>query len=219
VNIGTDDGRARWLRDGSPTIPAVRNGEVVTTISTLAQVAAAIGIPPPPGAPIAQEAGDCLAILDAWVAHMRVVDLAFLSAPTPSRGRTLRELTVNVFNPFALAPAAWETGGLPWHPANDREHGDSFATHEEITAYAAEIAMRWGEFLALNESELDDPERPVVSPRGEMQWGPFVSSQRWHAAFHYRQLVAFAGLQGVRRPAGALELSSLRGLELPDDVF
>jgi hypothetical protein len=52
-----------------------------------------------------------------------------------------------------------------------------------------------------------------------MRWGPFVSSQRWHAAFHYRQLVAFAELEGVRRPAGALELSSLLGLELPEDVF
>ena len=219
MNIGTDEGRARWEADGRPSIPAVRNGEFVATISTLAQLAAAVGIPAPPGAPVAQEAGDCLAILEAWVAHMRVFTLEFLSAPTPSRGRTLRELTVNVFNPFALAPGAWETGELPWHPEHDREHGDSFATHEEITEFAAAIATRWGEFLTVNESELEDPERPVSSPRGDMQWGPFVSSQRWHAAFHYRQLVAFAELEGVRRPAGALELSSLRGLELPDDVF
>jgi hypothetical protein len=158
-------------------------------------------------------------LLDAWVAHLRVFDWEFVCAPTPSRDRTLRELTVNVFNPYDLAPAAWDRGNLPWHPEDDPTRALGFESAEALSSWAADIARRFGEFLAVNEPDLEDPRRPISSPRGELEWGPFVSSQRWHAAFHYRQLVAFAELRGVRRPQGALELSTFAGLELPSEVF
>ena len=61
-----------------------------------------------------------------------------------------------------------------------------------------------------------DPD--VDSPRGRVTYRTLLDSQRWHAAFHYRQLLAF--LEGRGRDLdGALALASLRDLELPAEVF
>jgi hypothetical protein len=219
VDIGSEAGRARWEAAGRPGLPAVTTGEVTTSISTIAQLASAVGVAPPPGAPVGREAGECLALMDAWLAHVRVFGWELLSAPSPSRGRTLRELTVNVFSQFEFVPSAWESGELRKHPDADDVRGAAFASRDELTDWAAGIARDWAHFLAVNETELDDPARRLVSSRGALQWGPFVSAKRWHTAFHYRQLVAFAEREGVARPAGVLELASLRDLELPPEVF
>jgi hypothetical protein len=193
-------------------------GRFTTTISTMAQLAAAVGAPTPPGPPVAQAAGDTIALLEAWVAHLRALDWEFLSAPTPSRERTLRELTVNVFAPLDLLPGAWESGELPWHPEDDAERGAAFGAADSLADWAAGVSTRWAQFVSTNEAALDDEWRVLSSPRGRLEWGPLVSSQRWHAAFHYRQLVEFARLRGVARPPGVLELETLE-LELPEEVF
>jgi hypothetical protein len=188
------------------------------TISTMAQLAAAVGAPPPPGAPVARDAGDVIALLDAWVAHLRGFSWEFLSAASPSRGRTLRELTVNVFSPFDLLPTAWESGEFPWHPEDDEARGAAFAGHAELVDWAADVARQWARFVAVEQDGFETG-RQLLSPRGRLAWGPLLASQRWHAAFHYRQLVHFADREGVGRPRGVLELESLRDLALPDDVF
>ena len=58
----------------------------------------------------------------------------------------------------------------------------------------------------------------VPTPRGALSWHDLLDHQRWHAAFHYRQLVEFLDRERIDRPP-ALPLSLLDGLELPDDVF
>jgi hypothetical protein len=58
----------------------------------------------------------------------------------------------------------------------------------------------------------------VASPRGEIAWSALVSSQRWHAAFHLRQLELFLELEGLPR-ASTLSLESLAGLDLPAEVW
>jgi glutaredoxin len=218
VDVGTEAGRARWQEAGRPELPAVTTGEVTTVISSMAQLAAAVGRPAPAGAPVAQDAGESLAMLETWLTYLRLFSWEALSAPTPSRGRTLRELTVNVFSPFDLAPAAWETGILASPPDDDETRGRAFSSREELLDWAGGIARRWGYFLAAHE-QLLDPERPIDSRRGHLQWGPFLASKRWHTAFHLRQLVAVAEQSGLPRPAGVLELASLPELELPADVF
>ena len=214
VDVGTDSGRARWEGAGRPALPAVVTGEVATSISTLAQLAAAVGVEPPPGQPVAQEAGECLALLHAWLAHARAFDWQLLSRPTPSRGRTLRELTVNVFEQFEHAPEAWETGELRRDPDDDASRAAAFPSRQELVGWADGIAQRWGDFLLLHERELDDAPPPFSSVRGMLEWGPFVSAKRWHTAFHYRELVEFCEAEGVPRPTGVLELASLRDLAL-----
>jgi len=207
-----------WGRAGRPDIPAVTVGEVTTTISTIAQLAAAVGEPSPPGPPVAQAAGDNIALLDAWVAHLRVFSWEFLSAPSPSRSRTFRELTVNVFNPFDLLPAAWETGEFPWHPEDDEAKGAAFSSHRELLAWAVGVGKRWSQFVAIEQDAFEDG-RVLSSPRGEQEWEPLLVALRWHSAFHYRQLIEFADLKHVARPRGAVDVRTLIGLTLPEDVF
>jgi hypothetical protein len=45
-----------------------------------------------------------------------------------------------------------------------------------------------------------------------------LASQRWHAAFHYRQLLVFLEGRG-NDVSGALPLESLHDLDLPREVF
>ena len=58
-------------------------------------------------------------ILAAWLGHLHTTPWSVLLAPTPARGRSLRNLTVNVFHPFELLPAAWTSGEFDWRPEDD----------------------------------------------------------------------------------------------------
>ncbi|HST25194.1 MAG TPA: hypothetical protein VLJ76_04325, partial [Gaiellaceae bacterium] len=126
---------------------------------------------------------------------------------TPARGRSLRNLTVNVFHPFELLPPAWESVEFPWYPEEDGAREAELVGHGLLLGFAEAAAAGWAEFL----SECDlagDP--PVGTPRGRMPFSTLVTFQRWHAAYHYRQLLAVLG----RDDDGLLE-----GLSLPSDVF
>lgn len=217
MDIGDAGGRRLWEAAGRPPVPAVTVEDVTTTISTMSQLAAAVGAPAPDAPPVALAAGETLAILDAWVAHLRAFDGDLVAAPTASRGRSVAELTVNVFAPLELLPGAWETGTLPWRPEQDAERAGALLDAGALTSWAAGVARAWGEFLAAHEPVID-AERTVESPRGRLEWAPLVAAQRWHAAYHYRQLVAFARARGAPSPDGALALDSLR-LELPEEVY
>jgi hypothetical protein len=136
---------------------------------------------------------------------------------TPSRGRSLRNLTVNVFHPFALLPGAWAGEGFPSHPEVDELLEQPLRTAGDVVGYAQSIYEAWTGFLG----EVDNRVRTglaVPSPRGELSWHDLLDHQRWHAAFHYRQLVAFLDARDVVRPA-PLPLELLEDLELPDEVF
>jgi hypothetical protein len=61
-------------------------------------------------------------------------------------------------------------------------------------------------------------EPEVTSPRGRVTYANLLDSQRWHAAFHYRQLLAFLGGRGYDLTR-ALSLETLGGLSLPGEVF
>jgi hypothetical protein len=52
----------------------------------------------------------------------------------------------------------------------------------------------------------------VATSRGVVSFSALVSFQRWHAAYHYRQLAAVLGVRG-------LDLGTFEALALPKDVF
>ena len=132
-----------------------------------------------------------------------------LLEPTPARGRTLRNLTVNVFHPFELLPQAWSSGGFPWHPEDDGAREQGLESLEDLLDFAAALRPRVGSRSSKRE-DLASGERMVESPRGQVRFSALVSFQHWHAAYHYRQLVHVLGGEPQ------LELS---GLVLPRDVF
>jgi hypothetical protein len=58
----------------------------------------------------------------------------------------------------------------------------------------------------------------IASPRGPITWTALLASQRWHAAFHLRQLELILALEGVPR-VGTFSVETLQGLELPAAVW
>jgi hypothetical protein len=218
VDIGTDDGRARWLEAGSPPLPAISVDGNARTISTLAELADAIGIAAPSSLPLARELEDTVLLVDAWAALVRSLDPGLLRAATPSRDRTSAELAVNVLNPFDLMPSAWETGDMPWYPEHDGERAAALS-HAELAAWSSDVALRWSGFVGGSTETLAQPGREIDSPRGALEWGPLISAQRWHAAFHYRQVLAFLELEAVERPPGVPPADELADVALPEEIF
>ncbi len=110
------DGLQRWEAAGRPAVPALAVDDAVTTILHRSQIGALLGLETPDEGEVAALARDCGALLDAWTEHLGGLPFALLVAPTPSRGRSIRNLTVNVFHPFELLPGAPATGvssGIP----------------------------------------------------------------------------------------------------------
>ena len=77
-------------------------GGTITPVLHVSQIADTLGLPPPPSAHPLRDGRDADAVLEAWLRQVRALDWDTLLRPTPSRGRSLRNLTVNVFHPFEL---------------------------------------------------------------------------------------------------------------------
>jgi hypothetical protein len=173
----------------------------------VSQIAELLGLPAPAvGSP--DEGAGALAVLEAWLAAVRGADWEVLLEPTPARGRSLRNLTVNVFHPFELLPGAWALGEFPWRPEEDGERETALASRDRLLEWALGTAAGWRSFLERGNAAARDP--LVTSPRGRTRFSTLVSFQRWHAAYHYRQL---------GHVLGRVDERLLDGLALPLDVF
>jgi hypothetical protein len=209
-------GRRRWLESGKPIVPSLVLEGAVLPLLHVSQLAAALGIDAGGGAASPAVAWDIATIAGAWVAHVVELDWPTLTAPTASRGRSLRNLTVNTFHPVGLLPLAWDTGRFEWDPEGDGEREARLRDAEELRAYAEGIAARWNGFLLDRADALGRGDPPIRSPRGDLPYSALLDSQRWHAAFHYRQLVAHLAAHALP-PVGGLDVERL--VQLPPEVF
>jgi hypothetical protein len=154
----------------------------------VSQLAAALGLPAPPASEPSRLAWETLPLLRAWLDRLRPLDDRLLSAPTESRGRSPRNLTVNVFHPFELLPGAWESGQFSWEPERDEEREQELS---DVVAYAERILEDWTAFVLEHDDELGRRDPVVSSPRGDVRFSALLDSQLAHVAFHHEQLVAF----------------------------
>ena len=157
----------------------------------VSQLAAALGLPVPPSSAPSRVAWETLPILRGWLDRLRPLDEELLSVPTESRGRSLRNLTVNVFHPFELLPAAWESGQFPWEPERDDEREEALRRPSDVVAYAERVLGDWTAFVLEQGDELGRRDPVVSSPRGDVRFSSLLDSQLAHVAFHHDQLVAF----------------------------
>jgi len=202
------EGRRRWVEAGCPTVPALVLGGRAHPVLHVSQIAELLGLAAPRAGSPVREGADALAILDAWLERARSARWETLLQPTSARGRSLRNLTVNVFHPFELLPAAWTSGEFPWRPEEDGALELGLTDEAGLFGWAEAAAAGWRSFLDREDVTARDP--VVTSPRGEMRFSALVAFQHWHAAYHYRQLVQVLGADD-----GGL----LDSLALPGDVF
>lgn len=130
-------------------------------------------------------------MLDRWLERLEGLELPALTAPVPeARGRSIRNLTVNVFHPVELLPDAFREGRFDWDPDGDDERERQLATADAVRAYGRRISASWTSFL-LDEGEAVRARDPLVrSPRGDVRYGELLDAQRWHASFHLEQIEA-----------------------------
>ena len=218
MNICEPDGAARWVDAGRPIVPCLLVGRVASPILHVAQLATMLGLEAPSHLAVTRLAWDGAAVLDGWLKLIRPLDQETLTAPTPSRGRSLRNLTVNVFHPFELLPTAFKTGRFDWDPTLDEVREAALQDAAAVVAYASDRQLAWQDWLRENESDLLARDPDITSPRGHVTYANLLDSQRWHAAFHYRQLLAFLDGRG-HDLTDAHSLASLDGLTLPAEIF
>jgi hypothetical protein len=179
------------------------------------QLASLLGLPAPPGSRSSRTAGDTVTVLGSWCVHIEPLDWELLTAST--RSRSLRNLTVNVFHPFELVPVAWRERRFEWDPELDEEREAAIESSAALGAYASTIRDGWAAFLTDVGGALDDADPIVSSPRGELSFSSLLEQQRWHAAFHHRQLVDF--LRENDRDVAHLDVRGFAGLELPRELY
>ena len=83
-------------------------------------------------------------------------------------------------------------------------------TPEHLVGYATGIRSSWGVFVDCHGAGLSRSDPAIVSPRGDITFSVLLDAQRWHAAFHLRQLDAVLDTH---------LLPELVELALPADVF
>ena len=157
----------------------------------MSQLAAALGLPVPSSAEPTRVAWETLPLLRSWLDHLRPLAFEQLTAPTHSRGRSLRNLTVNVFHPIELLSAAWSTLDFPWEPERDDEREEGLATAAEVVGYAERRLADWTGFVLEHAEDLGERDPVVSSPRGELRFSALHDSQLEHVYLHHAQLVEF----------------------------
>lgn len=211
-------GTLQWRLAGKPLVPTlVLDGRAIA-IQSVAQIAAAFGFTDVDRLSSAVLAQDAASLLKDWAGAIRDLDWDLLLEPTPSRGRSLRNLTVNVFHPFELLPDAWALGEFDWDPDRDRDRESRLPDSASVSAYVGRTLHEWHRFLRDLGDELQVHDPTIASPRGEVLYSQLLDAQRWHVAFHARQVDAFLldksdAHEPIYRP------DRLVSLTLPVEVF
>lgn len=126
-------------------------------------------------------------------------------------------MTVNVFHPYELLPSAWHSRQFGWRPEDDEVREAALGDAEALARFTERAATGWDGFLAATGEELGIRDPLVSSPRGDLPYSALLAFQRWHTAFHYRQLLDVADSQGVL--LDGLDLTGLEDLSLPAGIY
>ncbi len=139
--------------------------------------------------------------------------------PTESRARDIRNLVVNVFRPISYLAGSWEDGEFNWFTGEADTQQESFLrTAKDVLAFAEAILVDYNSFVLDNEAAMDAEERRVVGNRGDMSFATLLTTQRFHVAFHYRQVVDCLAKAGVAEHP-PLPDALLREIGLPEQLY
>lgn len=218
VNPVEPAGQSRWMELGSPRVPSLLLDERMTAIYHVSQVASLLGLTPAQRTRALRLAWDLSMVVQAWSEQLATISWELMSTPTPSRGRSVRELTINVHEPLREMEVAWETGRFTWNTGRDEVLASDLADAEELRAYSEARSAGWIAFLSSVGEELEQRDPDIRAGGETLSFSALLDSQRLHAAFHYRQLQSFLAAHDAASEH-PLDLARLEGLQLPEVVF
>jgi hypothetical protein len=198
-------------------VPALCGPGFAQSLWHPSQAAALLGIAAPAGDEPVRMGWDVSAVLTAWIECVEALPWEVLNAPTQSRGRTLRDLSVNVFRPIELLAEAWSSGRFFWDVPADDARVAALSDPGLLLDYLRPIQEMWEGFVGTTGDDLAEP-KAVATSKGDLTYRELLDAQRLHAAYHLRQLVAFLEADG-RQPATRFRPEHVAGLRLPERIF
>ena len=118
-----------------------------------------------------------------------------------------------------MLPETWRTCRFEWRTGEaDAKRERKITDMHKLEDFAWEIQRSWEAFLLESEAELKASDPIIESNRGDAPYSVVLRSQRWHAAFHHRQIVDFFAAEVVP-VAEALDVAGFDDLDLPDSIY
>ena len=178
----------------------------------VSQLASLIGIGGATAVDERRQAWDLAAMLRIWVRIVGLLDWPTMLAATPSRGRSVRELVVNVFEMIRPLQDAWAGDDFVIDVPSERPVAESLDA-PGLTRYMEGIASQWEAFVVAHEIDERPSAVPVWRtiesgerrPLGELPFGGILSFVANHTAGHLRQTTVFLDRRGIGHAPDRLE--------------
>ena len=196
--IDGGEGERRHRDAGSPIIPYLLIDGEANSFRHPSQIALLLGMEAEGMQPSTGVAWGLHDVLTRWIGVIRDVPFEAMLVPTRSRGRDLRNLTVNVFRPVQYLPDAWRLEEFYWYTGEaDLQQEALLRDADAVVGFAERVATDFYGFLMDEGDALSERDPVLRSNRGEMTLSALLVSQRFHAAFHYRQIIDHLTSTGV----------------------
>jgi len=200
-------------------VPSIEIDGTSTMVMHISQLARLLHLPVPAMPEASRLAYDLLLVVGFWTSLIRPLPFELLVADTESRGRSIRNLTMNAVYPISLLPDAYETGKFDWGLVDmDEKLARQYEDTRSLVEFAQSVHDGWGLFVAAYENDLAKHDPWIDAPRGRMRFSELLGHQRWHLSFHYRQIGEFLASRGRPVPDG-LRLDAAVAIALPPSVF
>jgi hypothetical protein len=147
---------------------------------------------------------------------VRQVPSAMLSAPTPNRGRDLRELVFNIHDRIGPLVGALESGIYDWVSGDEYALSRRFGTTAELAEYCREMRTRW--FAGTGRVDTASAENTVETKKGPVTHLQLLESRAFHSAQHLRQIYLFLHQIGIT-PAHEISADEMKPITLGEQVF
>jgi hypothetical protein len=156
-------------------------------------------------------------VLEAVEEAVRLVPSEMLAAPTPNRGRDLRELVFNIHDRIGPMADALSSGVYPWVSADEYALSRRFSTTAELVAYCREMRTAW--FLGTVRADAERVENGLVeTKKGTVTHLQLLESRAFHSAQHLRQIYVFLRQIGIT-PGREISADEMEPIVLGDQVF
>jgi hypothetical protein len=206
-------------------MPSVKVDDRIVGIIHVSQLYSLLGLARPADLGERRRAWDLVTMQQIWLSVIRPLEWATILAPTPSRGRSIRELAVNVFQMFRPLQTAWETGRFVIDVPSEMAIVQSLDA-PRLAHYLEEIALEWEAFVLEHDDRQPPSERTTRVWRttdsgertllGELPFGGVLAFVANHTAGHLRQVAAVLDRSGIPHAPDRLERFDV---ELAADPF